>query len=160
MDGVQWSLMQSLPTASQSACSKKRGKRADIKARLNKLGPKAVPVPSLLLAYVHSQENKMDQIDSGLLSNEKSRFHRDVATSQHQGSSSFTGSADTVQCWQNTGLCYEDRKQVQLWKMHLRNIMRSSAVPWQNDHMEFLLLLITNQTKLKTVSPKFYQHAT
>lgn len=46
----------------QCGSPKKRGKRADIKAKLNKLGPKAVSLPSLLLAYVCSRENKIDEI--------------------------------------------------------------------------------------------------
>ena len=41
---------------------RKRGKRAGIRVKLRRLGPKAVPLPSLLLANVRSQDNKMDEI--------------------------------------------------------------------------------------------------
>ncbi len=41
---------------------RKRGKQAGIRLKLWRLGPKAVPLPSLLLANVWSQDNKIDEI--------------------------------------------------------------------------------------------------
>ena len=43
-------------------CPRKRGKRARIRAKLTQLGPKAIPLPNLLLTNVQLQENKMDEI--------------------------------------------------------------------------------------------------
>ncbi len=43
-------------------CPRKSGKRAGMRAILIQLGPKAIPLPSLLLANVQSHENKMDDI--------------------------------------------------------------------------------------------------
>ncbi len=57
----------------QAVCPRKRGKRAGIRAKLTKLAPKAIPLPSLCLANVRLQENKVDEIRLKLTQQQKIR---------------------------------------------------------------------------------------
>lgn len=63
-NGISWPASQTNRTKrhpKQCVHPRKRGKRAYIRAKLCKLGLKAVPLPSLHLASVCSQENKMNE---------------------------------------------------------------------------------------------------
>ncbi len=63
----------------------KRRKQAGIRVKLRRLRPKAVPLPSLLLANIRSQDNKMDEIRVKLTQERETR-NCGLSSSQKRGS--------------------------------------------------------------------------
>lgn len=89
--------------------NKNRGKRVGIRAKTTQLGPKAIILPSLLLANVQSLENNIYEIRLRL---SQQLEIRDVPTSLQRTGFTTTSrikllhlEADRVSCQQNTRLC-------------------------------------------------------